>query len=160
MNTCTGAYHFVDGRFPGAYAMPPSRGTLVTPMLWLVSAALIVPYLPYLYVVVAKRMSPQGYDSSDPRGQSANLVGTAKRAQAAHLNAFEAVPPFLFAGLLIAYLGADGLPATFLAVAWHLSRLAYTGFYLADMPTLRSTAWGLGVVVTIAMVGLAAYGHA
>ena len=127
----------------------------MTPLLWMMVAACFVPYVPYLAMIVAKRMSPGGYDPHDPRGQNAKLEGYGKRAFAVHQNAFEAVPSFLFAAGLVVHLGAEGTAATALAALWHACRLAYLGLYLADQPTARSSAWTVAVLATLGLMAVA-----
>ena len=77
----------------------------------------------------------------------AQLEGLPARAYGAHLNAFEAFPPFA-AAVIIAHL-VEGASTTInvLAMLFILARLAPScGFYLADRQPLRSAAFFVGLV--------------
>jgi uncharacterized MAPEG superfamily protein len=95
--------------------------------------------LPYLTVAVAKYRPD--YDNAAPRTQLAAAEGARLRAWWAHLNHFEAFPPFA-AGVIIAHLaGASQAGIDTLAVAFVLLRVIYTMLYIADRPTARSVVW-------------------
>ena len=102
--------------------------------------AFLLLYLSKIPVAIAMNREG-GYDNHQPRDQQARLQGWGKRAVAAHQNAFEAFAPFA-AGVLVAKLGgADPLWTSRLAVAFVLFRIAYHGFYLANLASLRSLVW-------------------
>ena len=61
---------------------------------WCVLAAIM---LPYIWVTVAKA---GGFDNAAPRDSLASLVGWRRRADWAHLNAFEAIPSFAAAVII------------------------------------------------------------
>lgn len=116
---------------------------------------LVAALLPYGWVVIAKR-SGQRYNNRDPRPwlarQDAPLV---QRANAAHLNAFEAFAPFA-AGVLMAQ--ATGVPAHLvqtLALAFIGFRILHGVFYLTALHWLRSLAW-LGGFSCVAWLMVAA----
>jgi uncharacterized MAPEG superfamily protein len=93
---------------------------------------------------------PGGFDNRHPRAQQTKLTGWGARAHAAHLNGFEAAAPFA-AGVVIAHLaGLDPHRASVLAITFVAARAAYVFAYVADLSYLRSTLWGLGVLVTSA----------
>ena len=95
--------------------------------------------LPYLTVAVAK--ARPDYDNAAPRTQLAAAQGPRLRAWWAHLNHFEAFPPFA-AAVIIAHLAQarqewiDVLAVTFVAL-----RVLYTALYVADRATARSLVW-------------------
>src|SRR5690606_25419683 len=67
---------------------------------------LVAALLPYVWAFVAKR-GPR-YDNHDPRGWLAKQDDPrARRANAAHLNAFEAFAPFAAAVLMAQAAGVD-----------------------------------------------------
>ena len=118
---------------------------------------LVTALLPYLWVFIAKR-SGERYNNRNPRGWVAKQEGNYKvqRANAAHLNGFEAFPAFV-AGVLMAQLA--GVPAetvTPLALGFVAARILHGIFYLADKQSLRSFVWLLGMLCAVALMVLAA----
>lgn len=118
---------------------------------------LIAALLPYVWVFVAKT-SGERYNNRNPRAWVAKQEGNYKvqRANAAHLNGFEAFPAFV-AGVLMAQLA--GVPAnlvTPLAIAFVVARVLHGVFYLADLHTLRSLIWLIGMLCAVALIVLAA----
>lgn len=116
-----------------------------------VPIALALIYVPRMVVARAQAQQPEGYDNADPRGQQARLTGLGKRAQGAHLNAFEAFAPFAAAVVLCESLGANHAFENALAIAFVVLRTIYVGLYLGDKPSARSAIWGLAF---LAMLGL------
>ena len=118
---------------------------------------LVTALLPYLWVFIAKR-SGERYNNRNPRGWVAKQEGNYKvqRANAAHLNGFEAFPAFV-AGVLMAQLA--GVPTdtiTPLALGFVAARILHGVFYLADRQHLRSLVWLAGMLCAIALMVLAA----
>ena len=118
---------------------------------------LIAALLPYVWVFVAKT-SGERYNNRNPRAWVAKQEGNYKvqRANAAHLNGFEAFPAFV-AGVLMAQLA--GVPAnlvTSLAIGFVVARVLHGVFYLADLHTLRSLIWLVGMLCAVALIVLAA----
>jgi uncharacterized MAPEG superfamily protein len=110
---------------------------------WCVMIAAVLPYVPFGLV--------RGLDPKNPRLGAKTLTGLPARAHAAHLNAFEAFPPFA-AAAIISYLSLGvNMWTNVLAVLFIVARLAHMGFYLADMQPARSAAWTAGMVVVLAM---------
>lgn len=117
---------------------------------------LVAAVLPYVWVGIAKA-GARGYDNRDPRAWMAQQQSPRlRRANAAHLNAFEAFPIFA-AGVALAI--AAGVPdsriAT-LAMTFVIARVLHGVFYLADRATLRSLAWLVGVACSFALLTQAA----
>jgi uncharacterized MAPEG superfamily protein len=117
---------------------------------------LIAAVLPYAWVVVAKTRGER-YNNHDPRGwlqrQESRLV---RRANGAHLNAFEAFAPFA-AGVVMAQLA--GVPHSTIAklsIAFVLARMLHGLLYLADRHRLRSVAWALGYGCALTLLAQAA----
>ncbi len=113
----------------------------MTIALWCV---LVAAFLPIAFTGVAKFSGP-GFSNRNPRDFQARLTGFRQRAHAAHLNAFEAFPPFAAAVIIAHVLGADRGLSDGLAVAFIVLRLGYGAAYMADKPSLRSVLW-LGAV--------------
>lgn len=121
--------------------------------LWCVVAAGLMPYF---IVGIAKWDS--SFDNANPRDWLAAREGMAKRAHAAHLNAFEAFPFFAAAVIVAHLLKAEQESVNFFAGAWLVFRVLYAVFYLANKPTLRSVVWTLAMLCTLTIFGLAARG--
>ncbi len=118
---------------------------------------LITALLPYVLALVAKTSGP-GYNNRNPRAWLAKQDGNYKvqRANAAHLNAFEAIAPFA-AGVLMAQLaGVDHGRIATLAVAFVVLRIAHGVFYVADVQLARSLAWLGGFACVVALMVMAA----
>jgi len=102
-------------------------------------------------VAVAMARQPGGYDNHHPRDQQAGLAGWGRRALAAHLNGFEAFPPFAAAVLVAALAGADPTWTTRLSILFVAARALYIPLYVLDLATLRSAIWTVGFGATIAI---------
>jgi len=120
----------------------------MTVAFWCVLIAIV---LPILCAGLAKfalggfRLS----DNRDPRDFLDSLEGPARRAHAAQLNSFEALPAFAAAVIIADIVGnAQQVTMDVLAVMYITSRLLYIICYLADWATLRSLVWfvGLGLI--------------
>lgn len=118
---------------------------------------LVAALLPYAWVGIAKTAAA-GYNNRNPRAWLAKQEGNYRlqRANAAHLNAFEAFAPFA-AGVLMAQLaGVDHARIALLAVAFVVLRVAHGVLYLADLPLPRSLAWLAGYACVLALMVQAA----
>jgi uncharacterized MAPEG superfamily protein len=102
-------------------------------------------------VALAMAREPGGYDNKTPRDQQAALTGWGRRAVAAHLNGFEAFPPFAAAVLVAIVAGADPIWTNRLAVVFVAARALYTPLYILDLDLLRSTVWSVGFLATAAL---------
>ena len=111
---------------------------------------LIAAFLPLAFTGVAKFSGP-GFNNNRPRDFQAGLTGFRQRAHWAHLNSFEAFPPFAAAVVMAHQLGLAQGTLDQLAIGFIVARLAYFAFYLADMATLRSLAWGAATASWVAM---------
>jgi uncharacterized MAPEG superfamily protein len=106
---------------------------------------LIAAFLPMLFTGLAKFSGP-GFNNFKPRDFQDALTGVRQRAHWAHLNSFEAFPPFA-AAVCIAHIAhgqnqfVDQLAMGFVAL-----RLGYGGAYMANVAWLRSLLW-LGAVL-------------
>ena len=118
---------------------------------------LIAALLPYVWVAFAKTGAP-GYNNRNPRAWLAKQAGNYRlqRANAAHLNAFEAFAPFAAGVLMAQAAGVDHARIAMLAVAFVVLRVAHGALYLADVPLARSLAWMGGYACVVALMVLAA----
>ena len=114
----------------------------MTSAFWCVFVAVLLPYVPL-------GLSARLLDPKLPRKNVPNLEGLPARAYGAHLNAFEAFPPFA-AAVIISHI-VEGASATvnWLAVLFIVARLGHMGFYLADRQPLRSGSFFVGLIVVI-----------
>jgi uncharacterized MAPEG superfamily protein len=111
---------------------------------------LIAGLLPYIAAAIAKSRSD--FDNANPRDWVAQQEGYRKRANAAQSNGFETFP--LFAVAVIIAMTVNHAPQhkiDLLACGFVVARLVYLGFYLANLATLRSIAWTIGTVCSVAL---------
>jgi len=120
---------------------------------WCVLAAAL---LPYVWVGIAKSSAPR-YDNRDPRGWLARQDNPrSQRANAAHLNAFEAFAPFAAAVVMAQLAGVPATRIAALAVAFVVLRVLHGLLYLANQPRLRSLSWSAGYACVLALLAQAA----
>lgn len=116
---------------------------------------LIAAFLPILFTGFAKFSGP-GFNNNRPRDFQAHLSGFRQRAHWAHLNSFEAFPPFAAATIIAHRLGLAQHTLNMLAIGFIAARLIYFVCYVADQATLRSLAWLAGTGCWVAMFVLVA----
>ena len=105
---------------------------------------LVAGFLPYFGTLTAK-IGGERFDNSNPRDWLDAQSGFRKRANAAQHNSFEAFPFFAAAVIIAHVAGAPQGRIDLFAVMFILARLFYIAFYVADMATLRSLAWFVGI---------------
>jgi len=116
-----------------------------------VAVAFLLIYAIRIPVIVAQLRAGGGYDNRNPRDQQAKLDGWARRAVAAHANAFEGFAPFA-AAVVIAHLGhADPGWSTALAVIYVVARAIYPVLYIANISLARSIVWLIGFSATTSL---------
>lgn len=93
-----------------------------------------------------------GYDNKNPRKQQAELTGAGARALAGHQNAFESLIIFAPAVLLAVSTQTTGELMQQLAIIHILARMMYHVLYVANISTLRSIVWFVGIFCSIAMM--------
>lgn len=109
--------------------------------------------LPILCAGLAKRggIVNRSFDNHAPRAWLAKQEGAAARANAAQQNSWEALAIFGPA-VLSAQLGhAPHEYVNVLALAFVVLRVVYVGMYVADLATLRSIVWTLGLTASLAL---------
>ena len=122
----------------------------MTVAFWCVFVAALLPYVPV-------GLSQRFLDPRMPRKGVPNLEGTAARAYGAHLNAFEAFPPFAAAVIISHVVHGPSALVDWLAVLFIVARLAHMGFYLADRQPPRTASFFLGLIVVIVIFVQAAF---
>lgn len=121
--------------------------------LYCLAAAAALIYLPFVVVAFARLQI--GLDYSAPRAMFDKLPPYAQRATWAHQNAFESFPLFAAAVLMVYLTHREGTLVNTLAIAYLPVRLAYSFFYIADIPPLRSAMWALGMVCISGLMAIA-----
>jgi uncharacterized MAPEG superfamily protein len=113
---------------------------------WMVLAAILLPY-----VTVAFAKGGADFDNAKPREWLERQTGLRRRADWAHRNHFEALPPFA-AGVVIAELAhAPQTRIDMLAGLFVVIRIVYTIVYLRDLATVRSAVWTAGLLCVIGL---------
>ncbi|MBD2498370.1 MAPEG family protein [Nostoc sp. FACHB-280] len=114
----------------------------MTIFLYCIAAAAVLVYLPFLLVAYA-RLSV-GYDISAPRAMFDKLPPYAQRATWAHQNSFETFIIFAVAALMAYVTNVDSSVAVVAAIAFVVTRLLYSIFYILNIPLLRSLMFAIG----------------
>jgi uncharacterized MAPEG superfamily protein len=117
-------------------------------------AAVLLIYIPRLFVARGQAQQPEGFDNANPRVQQAKLTGLASRARGAHENSFEAFAPFAAGVLACKVGGVDSDEIAMLSMAFVALRTVYLVAYLKDMPTFRSAVWFLAFGISLALLAL------
>mgnify|MGYP000558865514 CR=1 FL=1 len=120
-----------------------------------IASLLFAGAMPWICAGIAKG-GQKNYDNHNPREWLAKQTGYRARANAAQANCFEAFPMYAV-GVLLAMLSdieADQLEMW--AGLFIAARVAYVAFYVMDKDKLRSLAWLVGVVSTVALYVLSA----
>ena len=120
------------------------------------ACVLIAAVLPYVWVAFAKTGAP-GYNNRNPRAWLDKQEGNYKvqRANAAHLNAFEAFAPFATGVLMAQLAGVDHDRIALLSVAFIVFRILHGLLYLGDKQLFRSLSWTGGFLCVLALMALA-----
>ncbi|MGK9165164.1 MAPEG family protein [Inquilinus limosus] len=119
--------------------------------LWMVLAAILLPYLTVMPAKVTSRI-----DNRAPRRDMERMTGWQQRMDWAHRNHFETFPAFAAAVIIAQMAGAPQGWVDLLAGLFVLFRVAYTACYAADLPSLRSSIWSLGFLCVLGLFALAA----
>ncbi len=93
-----------------------------------------------------------GFDNRYPREWLARQSDWRARANAAQANSFEALPFFIGAVIIAHQLGASQLRLDVLAFLFVVLRLLYIMMYMANLATVRSLVWTLGLIVNLAIL--------
>jgi uncharacterized MAPEG superfamily protein len=110
---------------------------------------LIVALLPFPWTMLAK--VSQRYDNRTPRAYLAGLEGWRARAHAAHQNAWEALAMFTAAIVVAGQAGGSGTWINWLAITFVVARVLHGVLYVANLASLRSLVWFVGVACVVSM---------
>ena len=120
-----------------------------------IATILFAGAMPWICAGIAKA-GQKNYDNHNPRDWLAKQSGYRARANAAQANCFEAFPLYAVGVLLALLFKVD----TDLVQMWTgifvVARVAYVACYLMDKDKLRSLAWLVGVISTVALYVLSA----
>src|SRR5690606_4086991 len=115
---------------------------------------------PYAWIVIAKRSGTR-FDNRDPRPWLARQDNPlVQRANAAHLNAFEAFAPFAAGVLMAQAAGVEASQVETLALVFVGCRIAHGICYVAGWHWVRSLAWLGGFACVLWLMVRAALGLA
>lgn len=123
----------------------------MTIALWCV---LVAAFLPLLFTALAK--SGKGFDNAKPRDYLEHTTDWRRRSYWAHLNGFEAYPPFAAAVIIAHVIAGANETANLLAIAFIGLRLAYGACYIANLALLRSLIWFGATLCTVGLFVVAA----
>ena len=121
-------------------------------LLYAIVGAVVLTYVPFLVVGLARAKT--GYDMSAPRAMFDKLPPYAQRATWAHQNCFEALIIFSAAALMAYVTEVESSWASIAAIAFLVSRLFYSVFYILDIPLARSLMFGIGSLASYTLFGL------
>lgn len=110
---------------------------------------LIVALLPFPWTMLAKVSGR--YDNRTPRAYLAGLEGWRARAHAAHQNAWEALAMFTAAIVVAGQAGGSSTWINWLAITFVVARVLHGVLYVANLASLRSLVWFVGVVCVVSM---------
>ena len=116
---------------------------------------LIAALLPIVWVSYAKFGVKS--DNRYPREDYEELPPKKRRAYAAHQNAYENFPFFAAAVIIALTMGAPVSTVNGLAVLYIALRIAHGLAYIGNYSTARSSIYGLGLLVNIAIFALPAF---
>ena len=116
---------------------------------------LITAFMPVLLAGVSKA-GDRSFNNRNPRAWYQTLTGYRQRAAWAQANSFEIFPIFAAAVIIAHIAGAAQSTMDMYAMAFVASRVAFAGFYLADLHLARTLAWTAGVVCIIGLFVAAA----
>lgn len=114
-----------------------------------IAAAAALVYAPFLVVALARLQL--GYDQAAPRAMFDKLPPYAQRATWAHQNSFETFLLFSAAALMAFVTGVDSEAAGWAAIAFPISRLLFSVFYILNVPLGRSLMFAIGSSCTVSL---------
>lgn len=122
---------------------------------------LIVALMPYVLAGIGGylRMKQLGVlDNNHPRVQAYKLEGIAARAWAAQANAWEALAVFGIVVIVAHLVHADPAASATAALVYLATRIAHPVLYLANLATIRTLVFvvGLGCIARLVQLATAA----
>ena len=112
---------------------------------------LIMLFLPYVWVGIAKFGGKGGFNNNAPRAALAKLDGWRQRANWAHANQFEIIPFFIASVMVATHNHAPQNTLDMLAVSVVILRVIYGVLYIKNLASLRSLVWFATLILMSAM---------
>ena len=120
-----------------------------------IASIVLAGAMPWICAGIAKA-GQKNYDNHNPRQWLSQQTGYRARANAAQANCFEAFPLYAV-GVLLALLSKVEIDQIQMWTGiFVVARVAYVACYLTDKDKLRSLAWLVGVIETVALFVLSA----
>ncbi len=119
---------------------------------WCVLIAALLPIALVSYAKIGVES-----DNRYPREDYDNLPPAKRRAYAAHQNAYENFPFFAAAVIIALTMGAPASTVNMLAMAYIVVRVIHGMLYINNVATARSLAYGVGLLINIAIFVLPAF---
>ena len=120
-----------------------------------IASLLFAGAMPWICAGIAKG-GQKNYDNHNPREWLAKQTGYRARANAAQANCFEAFPMYAVGVLLAMLSDIEPDQLELWAGLFIAARVAYVACYVMDKDKLRSLAWLVGVISTVALYVLSA----
>lgn len=118
--------------------------------LALAAALTALLWIPYIHGLATNHPQPMAERFSDPTPPE-NLPNWVKRANRVHLNAVETLLPFATMILILHVTGQNSSMTAFWAAAFFWSRVGHAVVFWAAIPFLRTVAFLIGLVSTLAL---------
>ena len=120
-----------------------------------IASIVLAGAMPWICAGIAKA-GQKNYDNHNPRQWLSQQTGYRARANAAQANCVEAFPLYAV-GVLLALLSKVEIDQIQMWTGiFVVARVAYVACYLTDKDKLRSLAWLVGVIATVALYVLSA----
>ena len=118
-----------------------------------VVAMLVACLLPFVFALLAKIAGGFNVktDNVNPREFFAKTTGLSARLNAAQNNSFESLPIFLASVLVAMYCFVPQNIINQMAWLYVVLRVVYGVAYALNMPTFRSTVWGLSLLCPLSL---------
>ena len=124
---------------------------------------IIVAMIPYVLAGLAGYFKIKQFgklDNRHPRIQAADLKGPGARTMGAQMNAWEALALFAAAVFMAHLAGADPRLSALASAIFVVARVIHGAVYIANIPTLRSGVFTVGLGCCIWLFALAAAAQA
>jgi uncharacterized MAPEG superfamily protein len=116
-----------------------------------IAIAFLLVHLPRFLAAAGMMKADGHYNNNDPRGQQAATTGWPRRALNAHYNTIENFPPFAIA-VVVANLGkASPTAIAVCSILFVVVRSLYIVVYIADLASVRTVLWTMGLCCTFAL---------
>lgn len=116
---------------------------------WCVFIAILMPFA---FTGLAKFTGNfQPKHNHSPRQFLDGLTGWRQRSNWVQQNMFESIPAFMAAVIIAHQTGGNQENIDMLAISYIIIRIIYGALYIADIALMRTLAWTLGLICTLAL---------